>query len=291
LVTPATLTLAPGETGSFTVRLTASGAPLNVWQFGSLTWSDGKHVVRSPVQARAGKMITSPVQLTSDKVSGSKLFPVMAGFSGRMTAIKGGLKEVILGDPVTLVPAELTPDELKSACAAGADTPSVKVYNVTVPSAAVAIRFGLRQQDTSSASDDHDMGMLAPDGTFFYSGNEGSVEAVQVASPAAGNYRVCVVAYGSANPSMTHKLSSWVVAPTDVGGRLVVAVPGKVVAGNNATIGFSWSGLELNKRYLGGMQFQDLTGAVQSTTLLRVETGGAGIAESDSARAMSKSTQ
>jgi hypothetical protein len=291
VVSPSTLTLAPGVTGSFTVKLTANGAPTQVWQFGSLSWTDGNHVVRSPVQARVGKPITSPAELTSDKISGSKLFPVLVGFSGRMTAIKGGLKEAALGDPVTLVPGALSSASLKAACVAGADLSNVKVYNVTVPADAIVVRASLRQQDTSGPIDDNDLGMLAPDGTWLYSGNDGSGEAVQMSSPAAGAYKVCVVAYGSNNPTMTHKLSSWVVTPTDVGGKFTVALPGKVVAGTNASIGMSWSGLESNKRYLGGAQFQDLSGAVQSTTVLRIETGAAAIPASDSDRAIPKSQE
>lgn len=287
-VTPATLTLAPGESASVTIQLAPAGAVIDVWQFGSLTWSDGTHVVRSPIQARVGKAITAPAGLTSDRVSGSKLFLVKTGFSGRMTAIKGGLKEVILGDAVTLVPGPLSSAGLKTACIAGADTPSVKVYNVTVPAGTIVARFALRQLETSSLSDDNDLGLLAPNGAWTYSGNDGSNESVQVSSPAAGAYKVCVVAYGSANPTMTHKLSSWVVTSSDVGGKFVVALPGKVVAGNNAVVGMSWSGLELDKRYLGGAQFLDLGGVVQATTVLRVETGAAAIPAAEGDRAVPK---
>ncbi|UUZ55200.1 hypothetical protein LP419_05065 [Massilia sp. H-1] len=53
VVTPSTLELGAGESGSFTVKLSASGAPVNTWQFGQLTWTDGNHVVRIPVSARA----------------------------------------------------------------------------------------------------------------------------------------------------------------------------------------------------------------------------------------------
>ena len=288
LVSPGTLTLAPGATGNFTVKLTAAGAAANAWQFGSLSWTDGSRVVRSPIQARVGKAITSPAEMTSDKISGSKLFPVMTGFSGRMTAFKGGLKEVIVGDAVTLVPGPLSSAALKAACIAGADTPSVKVYSVSIPAGTVVARFALRQLETSDVSDDNDMGLLAPNGTWTYSGNDGSNESVQVSSPAAGAYQVCVVAYGSANPTMTHKLSSWVVTPSDVGGKFVVALPSKSVAGNNTTVGMSWSGLESGKRYLGGAQFRDLSGVVQATTVLRIDTGVAAIPAAEADRAIPK---
>jgi hypothetical protein len=292
VVTPASLTLAPGAKASFTVKLTNAGAASNVWNFGNLTWTaTGTGTkVRSPIQARVGQPITAPAEMTSDKASGSKLFAVKTSYSGKMGAIKGGLKDVTMGAPVTLVPGPLSSAQLKTACTAGADTASVKVYNVAVPAGAIVARFALRQADVGSAADDHDLGMLTPSGAWIYSGNDGSGESVQAIAPAAGNYKVCVVAYGT-NPStapMTHKLSSWVVTPSDVGGKFVVAVPAKVVAGSNTTVGMSWSGLPANSRVLGGAHFTDANNVAQATTVLRVETGAASVPTAESERAQSK---
>lgn len=288
LVTPASLTIAPGETKAFTVKLTHTTAPINTWQFGSLTWTDGNHVVRSPIQARPAKAITSPTEFTSDKVSGSKLFTVKTFFSGRMGSLKGGLKDVTMGNPVTLVPGPLSSANLKAACAAGNSTPSVMVYNVTIPAGTIVARFALRQLDTSSGGDDNDMGVLTPGGTWIYSGNDGSNESAQMLSPAAGAYKVCVVAWGSNNPTMTHSLSSWIVTPSDVGGKFAVLVPGKVVAGVSTSVGMSWSTLEAGKRYLGGVQWLDLNNAMQATTALRIDTGTASIPAAEADRAVSK---
>jgi hypothetical protein len=207
-----------------------------------------------------------------------------------MTAIKGGLKLPTLGDAVTLSATPLSSANLKTVCTAGNNTAGVKVYNVTIPAGAVGARFALFQRD-AGVDDDHDLGVLAPDGTWGYSGNDGSNESVQLSAPAAGNYKVCVVAYGSSAPSaMVHKLSSWIVTPADVGGKLTVALPSKVVAGVNTPVGISWSGLENDKSYLGGVQFQDLSGVVQATTLVNVDTGLATVpvAESDRSKAKLK---
>jgi len=283
VVSPASLTLANGQSASFTVKLTPNGAALNAWQFGSLSWTDGNHNVRIPVQAKVGKAVTAPSLLSGDKASGSRLFPVLTGFSGRMGYAKGGLKAASYGDAVTLAAKATTSATLKTLCAAGVDTANVKVYKVSVPAGAVAAKFALFQKD-SGPVDDHDLGVLAPGGTWSYSGNDGSNESVQLASPAAGTYNVCVVAYGSPAPdAMVHKLASWVVTTADVGGKFVVAVPGKVVAGNNTTVGVSWSGLDDNQSYVGAAQFLDLNGVVQATTLVNVNTGAAAIpiAETD----------
>jgi hypothetical protein len=276
LVTPSTLTLAPGATGSFTVRLTNVSAAQSVWQFGSLTWADGNHIVKIPVTARVGLAVTAPAEITSDKVSGSKMFLVKTGYAGVMPYAKGGLKEATVGEQVTLAASALSSAQLQAACTAGVNTASVRVYPVVVPANTTVARFALFQGD-SNAGDDHDLGLLSPTGTWVYSGNDGSNEAVQVTSPTAGTYKACVVAYGSNVAAMRHRLNSWVVTTADTGGRFVVAVPGKVVAGVNTTVGFSWSGLEQNKRYLGAAQFMDAGSVVRATTTLRIETGAASI--------------
>ena len=287
VVAPAQLTLAPGATGSFTVKLTSTTAPVGVWQFGSLTWTDGNHVVRSPVSARVGLPITSPADITSDKTSGTKLFMVKTGFSGVMTATKGGLKEVTVGEAVTMTAQPLDSAPLRTVCAAGQNTAGVRVYDVIVPANTVVARFALRNQE-AGPTDDHDLGVLTPGGTWTYSGNAGSNESVQIPSPAAGTYKVCVNAYGSNSPTMTHKLSSWVVTTADMGGNFTVAIPGKVVAGFNTPVAMNWSGLEAGKRYLAAAQFRDLGNVVRATTVLRVETGVAGVPLAEAAREVPK---
>lgn len=274
VVTPSTLTnLAPGATATFTVKLTGNGAAVNEWKFGSLTWTDGTHVVRSPIQARVGKPITAPASITATTASGNKLITLKTGFAGRMGSAVGGLAPATLGDAVTLAPAGKSSAQLKAACAAGVDQADVKVYPITVPANTVVLRAALRQADVSGAGDDNDLGILAPNGAWVYSGNDGSNEAAQIASPAAGDYKVCVAAWGGAD-RMTHRLSTWVVKVGDTGGGFRAMLPSTVYSGSSATVGLLWSGLAAGGRYLGAVQFKDLTGATQATTVVRVETNG-----------------
>ena len=276
VVTPASLTLAPGASASFTVKLTTSTAVEGVWQFGSLTWNDGTHVVRIPVQAKVGAAITAPASLTASTTSGTRLISLKTGFSGRMGVFKGGLKAVTLENTVTLSPAQTGSATLLAACRAGTDTASIKVHTFVVPANTVVARFSLRDQDTGSPGvDDFDLAVIKPDNTSVYSGNGASMESAQFASPAAGTYKVCVTSYDTANggPS-TYQLSSWVVTRTDTGGNYNVLVPSQVYAGGTATVAMGWSGLATGGRYLGAGQFTDLAGAVQATTVLRVETTG-----------------
>ncbi len=276
VVTPATLELAPGATASFTVKLSANGAPVNVWQFGQLVWQDGNHAVRIPVTARTGIPVTSPAEILSDKTSGAKLFTAKTSFSGRLGSIKGGLKEMTVSPEISLTRSPLSEAQFKTLCTKGENTASMRVTDFAVPADAMVIRFAIRQQD-SAPKDDNDMAVISPSGGWTYFGVTGSNAAVQLRSPAPGNYRVCVLAWNGGAQVVRHKLASAIVTPADVGGKFVVAVAGKAIAGVNTPVAVSWAGLEADKRYLGAVQFKDLGNVIQSTTAVRVETGLASV--------------
>ena len=274
VVTPSALTLNPGETKSFTLKLTATTAVLDQWNYGSLTWTDGVHVVRSPVTARAGKSITSPASFDVTTASGSKMFTIRTAFSGRPTANKGGMKPATMGAAAVLSPNPnlATTSALANACIAGTN-PAVKPYPVTIPAGGIVARFELRNVDVGAAGDDNDLFVLTPTGGFLYSGNVNSNELVEIVNPAAGNYLVCVHAYGG-GATMSHRLSSWVVTAADASSSLNVMLPGQVYSGGTATVGLTWSGLAAGNRYMGGVQFKDAGGTIQATTLVRADLSG-----------------
>jgi subtilisin family serine protease len=277
VVTPSVLTLAPGAKASFSVTLTPTTAVENVWAYGSLIWSDAAgHFVKSPLTAAVGKAVVAPNELFSDRASGSKIFSIKTGFSGRPQATKGGLKAASLSPQVTLTPEPLSSADATAVCTLGNDTASVKVHRVTATSDTLALRFALRNQDTSApGADDFDLVIIKPNGTSIYSGNLASTESLQIAAPAPGEYKLCVIAYGTDADSttMSYQLSSWLLTPADLGGNFAVALPGKTVTGGNAMVGVSWSELIAGERYLGAVQFLDLNGVAQATTVLRVEPG------------------
>ncbi|MBT8444187.1 MAG: S8 family serine peptidase, partial [Gammaproteobacteria bacterium] len=51
-VDPPTLALAPGQTATFDTTLTYLSGPLDLWRFGSLTWSSNDHDVRSTIAVK-----------------------------------------------------------------------------------------------------------------------------------------------------------------------------------------------------------------------------------------------
>lgn len=278
-VTPATLTLAPGETRSFTLSLTRAGAADDVWQYGHLVWTDGTHTVRSPLQARSGKPLIAPELVSADRASGMRMVSVGTGYTGKMTAVMAGMKEVARS---ALTVAQAVPGTVDTvaqavtACKAGAT--GTRLVPFAIPAATVAARFELFDRDTTGGADgrqDVDLLLLGGGALVNYSMHLGANEAISLASPPAGTYQLCVIGYdlaGGVPAALT--LSSAIVGKGDTG-SLKAALPGKVIGGSTATVGLSWSGLAAGKRYLGGMQLLDASGAVAATTVVSIGTDGA----------------
>jgi hypothetical protein len=273
---PATLTLAPGESKSFNVLLTRTFAYENVWQLGSMLWTDGTHKVRSPVVARTGRLVTAPGAIRSEDVSGSRMMTVQTAFSGRLAAATGGLKEIQRTSlSVAQAPANSSgsASQIQASCKAGG--PGVLVQTVHIPADTVAASFELFDSDTGApGQDDLDLALFDPSGLLLTaSAAEGSNEAAMLATPVAGDYKLCVIGYAAANKaSIDFQLSSAIVTRADVGGAVKVMLPTRVYMDKMATVNVSWNGLQEGKRYLGGVEFLDPTGKVSTTTLMQVET-------------------
>ena len=275
-VSPSSLSLAPGETKSFAVTLTRTNAADNVWQYGALTWSDGSHRVRSPIVARSGRSIIAPALITSDRASFSKLMTITTGFAGKMSAVTGGLKEIVRTADTRSPAAEGSVDtleQIRAACVAG--SPGVRVTPVTFTANTMAAQFELFASDTSGQGDDDlDLAMVDSAGTLVgLSASYGSDESIALVAPPAGSYRLCTIVYSTADGGPTsYGLHSAIVNTTDKGGNLRAMVPAQVYAGGKATVSVSWSGLPSGKRYLGAVRLLDNNGQVSSTTAVQVET-------------------
>lgn len=274
-VTPSTLVLAENETKSFSVQLTRTNAAINAWQYGALTWSDGAHTVRSPIVARSGRPIIAPAYTESDRAAGSRTMTVTTGFAGKMSAVTGGMKEIV-GVPGSVPQgpngAFNSVELMAASCAAG--TNGVQSTPVSFSGATMAAQFELFDRETGApGEEDLDLVMVNAAGQLMaYSANEGSDEIISVSAPPAGNYRVCVIGYSTAGASTTYRLHQAVVTTADKGGNLRALVPSQVFNGGKATVPVSWNGLASGKRYLGAVRLLDNDGAVGSTTVLQVET-------------------
>jgi hypothetical protein len=83
------MTIPTGGSAQFTVTLTRTTAPLNVYQHGSLTWRDGDHVVRISVVARPAQL-AAPDEVSAAR-NGPTVVSVKAGYAGTLVPRLGGL--------------------------------------------------------------------------------------------------------------------------------------------------------------------------------------------------------
>ena len=200
-VSPSSLTIPPGGSASFSVTLTRTTAALNAYQFGSLSWNDGVHTVRSPLTARAIGF-AAPGQVTDTRVAGngSKVFSVVSAYTGTMTL-----------SPTGLVPATRTSSTI--------NLNAQQCFNFVVPAGALTTRFQLFNADTQGggAGTDLDLDVFnGPNGTGTNVGSSGgsqSEEVVTLSNPAAGTYSACVTGFNTPAGGASYTMSSWIVGP------------------------------------------------------------------------------
>jgi subtilisin family serine protease len=267
-VSPQSLSLAPGDSAQFQIRLTRTTAPVDTWVYGALSWSDGAHTVRSALTARGSVLAVSPL-VASAALTGSKVLSLGTGFSGPLVAVKSGL---LPAARETRSIGQADNNTASGSCTTGGAV-GVNVHQVFIPAGTLAARFATYDDDTTGgANTDIDMEVYNAAGEQVgSSGNEGSNEQVELRLPPAGAYRVCVIGYAPQNGSAGYTLSSWVLAPGLGGGNFKVLMPGTAYIGGTASVALSWSGLAPGQRYLGALAYQ-VAGTLQGLTVIEVDT-------------------
>ena len=243
VVTPASLTLAAGETKSFTVTFTRTTAALNAYTGGQLRLSNATHSVRVPVVLR-------PVALAAPaQVGGS--YSVTFGYDGAFSATARGL-----------VPA--------SAANGSVATGGVVNIPVTVPAGTTLARFSLFDTEVSQASD-LDLEIYNAAGTLVgSSGGATTAEEVNLLNPAAGVYTVRVLGFAVPVGTADFKLFSWSLGST-AAGNMTVTAPASAVTGQSGAITITTSGLSAGTKYLGSVVYGGASG-LPNPTVVRIDT-------------------
>lgn len=262
-VSPDTLTLASGASGTFEVTFTTlAGATLDEWTFGSLTWSHGPHSVRSPIAIKP-VALAAPDEVSGAGASGTLNFDVTFGYSGDYTAAAHGL-----------VPADQQAGNVVDDPANDIDTAlntgvGITQHTVNVPAGSVYARFSLFDAFTDG-NDDLDLYVFGPGGAFVGgSGSGTSAEQVDVANPASGDYTVVVHGWQTDGPDANYTLFSWAFGPD--AGNMTVTAPGSATLGSTGTVTVDWSGLTPGTLYLGAVSHSD-AGGLLDLTLVNIDT-------------------
>jgi hypothetical protein len=264
VVDPPSLTLSTGQVATYTVTFTAtSTAAQDTWAFGSLTWSDGTHDVRSPIAVRP-VALAAPEEVTGEGTAGETSFDVTFGYSGAFNAAAHGLvpaavdARTVLDDPA---------NDINVALATG-----VGIDVVTIPVAAGTrhLRASLFDEATDG-EDDIDLYLFDPAGNFVDgSGSATSAEQVDASSPVVGDWTLVVHGWQTDGPDANYDLFTWLVGDA-AAGNLTVTAPTTATVGATEPVTVAWSGLTAATRYLGDVSFDDGTNEI-GHTLVAIST-------------------
>ena len=256
VITPSSLTLAPGAEGSFTASFRRTTATLSLYTGGQLTWVGGGYSVRSPIVVRP-VALAAPVEVASNGAAVS--YPVTFGYSGPFTATARGLV------PAAITADTVADDPTDSNCSL--TSPNAKVYPVVMPAGTTYARFSLFDTDVSPGTD-LDLCVFNSGGTLVgQSGGGTSDEEVNLVSPAAGAYTVVVQGWGVVGSS-PFNLHNWLLGST-AAGNMTVAAPASATTGATGNISLTFSGLSLGTRYLGSVAYGGAAG-MPNPTIVRV---------------------
>jgi len=253
-VSPASLTLAPGQQATFSVTARRTTAAIGTWAFGNLDWTDGSQTVRSPLTFKP-LYVAAPAQIDDTLVRASRRFTIATGYDGTMR-----------NSTIGLVPAQRT-------AATVASNQANCATKVTVPAGAQWLRVALYDRDsTGLGADDLDLRVLNAAGNLVgSSGGPTANELVMLSSPAAGTYTVCVDGYAPKGGSSNYTLSTWVgAAGNGIASALRVITPTTVVTAGTGTVSFAWS-VPAGNRYYTTVQYLDGAGTQTNQTGLMID--------------------
>ncbi len=263
VVSPTTLTLAEGASASYTVTFTrTAAAPLDTYAFGSLTWSDGTHSVRSPLTVRPVQL-AAPGEIHDAGTDGSMTYGVDFGYTGPFDASASGLvaADVQAGNVVD-DPA----NDINTALGTGV---GVTFHLVSIPAGSDYARFSLFDDYTDGA-DDLDLYVFNSGGGFVGSSGSGtSAEEVNVVAPADTLYIVAVHGWQTDGADSNYTLFSWGFGPD--AGNMTVTAPAAATLGSADSITVDWAGLSAGTKYLGAIVYNDGSSDFGSS-IIRIDT-------------------
>lgn len=265
-VVPSNLTIAPGQSATFDVTFTYASGPLDLWRFGSLTWSSSNHDVRSVLGVQPVS-VTAPAEVSSFGGTGNISFPVEFGYTGSYTPGVHGLRKPLVVNGFV--------DEDRTKTFTFRSTNGVTAHLIDVPADQLYLRFAMYDELTDG-NDDLDMYIYyCPDNInctkIGQSGEPTSREQFNVILPGAGRYAVLIHGFETDNvadgPGANYQLLGWAIGLIDDQGNMTATGPGFVNAGTTANVDVNWNGLESNWIYLGGISHNTPQGLVAITII------------------------
>jgi len=267
-VTPASLTIAAGQSATFDVTLSLTGGPLDAYRFGSLTWVSADHRVRSVISIRP-LSVDAPGEVFSSGTNGSVNFPVDFGYSGSYSTGVHGLY------PAFVSSGFVAPDPDKTFSVF--DSIGVEAWSINTDANDAFVRFSLFDALTEG-DDDLDLYVYfcpADINLDCYqagvSGEATSQEQVDIFNPGTGTYTAYVHGFETdpSNPSggTNYDLLTWTFGFNDDAGNMSATGPVFVNPGTSSDISVDWNSLPTNQIFLGGISHNTPDGLVGFTLI------------------------
>jgi hypothetical protein len=253
-------------------------AVLDEWVFGSITWSDGAHNVRSPIVLKptSQPLLVVPGALNIETTGSSAriTIPAEVAYNGRFFAKGMGLaqSEVFVSEVAQDADSTFAFNE-----------PGLGFYFVNVPQGTRIAKFGLFGADQDSPSVDLDLYVYACPGfscSQVGSGqNGGSDESVLLVDPLPlaniGNSDIYVVfVHGwslAGADSVLAPLNVWLVDEAGRSQYMSVRASSRARDGRTNRVYVSMSGLVSGEDYLGGVVYTDQNGQENGLTVIEVK--------------------
>lgn len=262
-VTPASLTLAPGETKSFTVSITRTTATLGAYSGGQLTWSGTGYTARSPIVVKP-VALAAPAAIAGTE-SGTASYTVRFGYTGSFTATPRGLV------PGTTTPVTLSDDPTDTFpggrdAAPAAESASLKKITVTVAASTTLLRLATFDP---GRGDDIDLYLYRGNSMVALSGAGGSTEQIDLVNPPAGDYTLWVHGYAVVTANSAFDVWQWQVG-TASAGNMTVTAPATATTAATGTITVSVGDLAPGK-WLGTIAYGGAGGPMPNPTIVTVD--------------------
>jgi len=260
-VSPKVMTLAPGETKSYTVTFTANeDAQVGRWRFGSLTWKAGPHVAFSPIAVNAS-LFSAPDSVSGTGEDGSASFDVQFGYTGDYTAAAHGLETAtVINDNV---PQD--PDQTFDPADGFSDA-----HDFTTTGAAY-LRLAIPPDAVASADVDIDIYLYDSAGNQVASSTAGGTdETIDILLPADDTWTLYVQGWQTVDPTADYTLYAWIVSATPGGNLTVDSAPASATLGASGTVDVSWTGATAGEWHLGAVSHADASGLI-GLTLIEVD--------------------
>ncbi|WP_243073780.1 S8 family serine peptidase [Microbacterium sp. SS28] len=259
-VSPTSLTLAAGQTKSFTVTFTRGSAAAGKWSTGFVTWTGAGKTVRAPIAVRP-TVVDAPNAVSGTGRTGSQIVEVTGGATTNLS-----LTGTTLNRSTYLKNSAGTAKGASGVIKTGEQV----AYTFSVPSGTKLTRVTLESSADAElwvAATRTYLGII-PVGDPVSRSSFGPSETLDIATPTSGTWVIYVIADRAA-PGTTFNL--WATNIRTSGSPLTITPTTLPLApGVKTSYTASWSGLQANSRYVAYIN----NGTSSNRTFLTVKTGG-----------------